>query len=326
MASDQQLLAEYIRHKSYRAVAEMFSLDEDGVRGRVGREIRKQEKAVKKDQSELEQLRHENALLKAMLEEREEDDLFGHTIGTPFVIDGDTIIAGDIHCNTVNRGFMRRPLDIGVQYLDRPRRFVVAGDLLNADAFGGYEPTYPSPSFAKEIAAARAFFELYLTVFDEIYVFPGNHDLRPTRKSHAAIDFHMVMKIISHEPRIKVSHIGHMLVNTPQGTYRVTHGSEYSVNQLVVAEGLAHKHRQHIISHHEHHASVGMDRYKNWILVNGGGLFDSDSLAYTKIEDNKKPNMANGFTMLKNGYPYLFTDKMTDWDFWLKREAKAVAA
>jgi hypothetical protein len=117
-----------------------------------------------------------------------------------------------------------------------------------------------------------------------------------------------------------------MLVNTSQGTYRVTHGSDYGINQLTVAEQMAHKYRQHIISHHEHHASVGMDRYKNWILVNGGGLFDSDSLAYTKIEDSKKANMANGFTMLLNGYPYLFTDKFTDWNFWLKGAKQGVKA
>lgn len=312
------------------AIGKQVGLSEQAVRGRLRRHDQKtpvnyspQITTINDTQSEVERLRAENEALKALLMEREEDDLFAHEIGTPLTVEGDLLIAGDIHCNTVNKGFMRRPLEIAKQYLKKPRRFIIAGDLLNADAFSGYEPTYPTPSFGKEIKAARAFFDLYLSVFDEIYVFPGNHDLRPVKRSHAAIDFHMVMKIISHEKRIKVSHIGHMLVNTHMGTYRVTHGSEYSVNQLVVAEQLAHKNRQHIISWHEHHTAVGLDRFKNWILVNGGGLFDSDGMAYTKIEDNKKPNMANGFVMLRNGYPYLFTDKFTDWDFWIdKKKAK----
>lgn len=323
--SIDDLLALKARGLSYAAIGTRTGLTSQAVRGRIRRAGGSN--IITDDVSEVEALRRENALLKAMLQEREEDELFGHVIGEPVTIEGDVVIAGDIHCNTVNKGFMRRPLDIGTQYLERPRRFIVAGDLLNADGFTSYEPTYPTPSFAKEIKAARAFFDMYLEVFDEIYVFPGNHDLRPTKKNHAAIDFDMVMKIISHEPRIKVNHIGHMLVNTAQGTYRVTHGSDYSVNQLVVAEQLAHKNRQHIVSHHEHHAAIGLDRFKNWILVNGGGLFDSSSMAYTQIEDSKKPNMANGFTMLRNGYPYLFTDKFTDWSFWLKdADAKARAA
>lgn len=49
MASDQQLLAEYIRHKDYKTVAAMFSLSVDGVRGRVGRAIRAQGKIIQDD-------------------------------------------------------------------------------------------------------------------------------------------------------------------------------------------------------------------------------------------------------------------------------------
>lgn len=270
-----------------------------------------------------EQLRAENEQLKAQLASRE-NSLFGHDLGTPWELEGDWLIAGDIHLNTINTEFMRRPMDIAMQYLKSPRRFLVAGDLLNADAFSGYDNVVPLPSFSTELKAARYWFDMYFQVFDEIWVIPGNHDFRPTKKTSTAIQFEDLMRMISHDPRIKVSHWGHAVIKSGQGDYRVTHGSEYSVNQLVVADQLALKYNQHIIGWHQHHHAIGLSRWKQHIVIDGGGLFDQSSMAYTQIEDNKKPLMANGFVMLKGGYPYLFNDHWTDWTFWLGEQASAV--
>lgn len=265
-------------------------------------------------------LEHKVAQLEARVLELEavhDDDVFGHDLGKPWRLDGDWLIAGDIHANTINRDFMQRPLDIAIKHLEHPRRFMIAGDFINGDAFSGYENVYPLPSFGNELKAARKFLDIYLEVFDEIWIFMGNHDLRVTRKTGTAIMPEDLIRMISHDPRVKVSHWGHAVIDTPQGEYRISHGSEYSVNQLVVAEQLALKHDQNIILWHEHHTALGLDRFKKRIIVNGGGLFDYNSMAYTQIEDNKKPRMANGFVMLKGGYPYVFNDHWTDWGFWL---------
>lgn len=255
--------------------------------------------------------------------ERKSDSVFGHDLGKPWRLDGDAIIAGDVHANTINLPIVQKLLAIAVKYLAHPRRFILAGDLMNADAFGGYENIFPLPSFGKELKAARAFLDMILTVFDEIWIVPGNHDFRVTKKTNNAIQFEDLMRMISNDPRIKVSHWGHMVIDTPKGEYRISHGSEYSVNQLVVAEQLALKHDQNVILWHEHHSAIGLDRFKRRIIVNGGGLFDADSMAYTQLEDNKKPRMANGFVLLRNGYPYVFNDFWTDWSFWLGDMAQA---
>ncbi len=269
--------------------------------------------------TELARLRAEIADLRSQLTEQEEEALYGHNLGRAWKLDGDWVIAGDIHLNTVNTEFMRRPLQIAMQHLEKPRRFLIAGDFLNADAWSGYESVYPLPSFGKELQAARAFLDLYLTVFDEIYVFMGNHDLRVTKRTHTAIMPEDLMRMISHDPRIKVSHWGHAVVDTPRGEYRITHGSDYSIQQLSVADQMAQKYAQNIILWHEHHSAIGLDRYKRHIVVNGGGLFDQESMAYTQIEDSKKARMANGFVMLRRGYPYVFNDYWTDWDFWVSK-------
>jgi len=269
--------------------------------------------------AENERLKAENAGLKAALEERSEEQEYLDSLDNVFEIEGDVVIAGDIHNDTVNKAFSQRPLQIGSEYLDKPRRFIAAGDFLSLESFSGYEPTYPTPAFWREVRSAAAFLELYLKTYDELFIIPGNHDLRATKKTHASLLMEHLVKIISHDPRIKVSNIGHMLLHTDNGTYRVTHGSEYSVNQLVVADQLAQKYRQHIIGWHKHHAAIGMDRFKRQIIIDGGGLFDASAIPYLKVEDNKKPNMVNGFVMIRRGYPYLFNDHFTDWDFWLSK-------
>jgi hypothetical protein len=310
MATDAQLFERRVYDKmKYAAIADEFGLNVDSVRSRVNRYMRVR----------IIELERENEVLKAR-----DSELFGHDLGKPWELEGDWIIAGDIHCNTVNTDFMRRPLEIATRYLKKPRRFMIAGDFLNQDAWSGYENVYPLPSFSKELQSARQFLDMYLKVFDEIWMFVGNHDLRITRKSGTAIQPEDMMRMISHDTRVKVSHWGHALLNTARGVYRISHGSEYSIQQLNVADQMAQKYGQHIVLWHEHHTALGMDRFKRHVILNGGGLFDQSSMAYTQIEDNKRPNMANGFVMIRNGYPYLFSDHFTDWQFWL-RDSEAIA-
>lgn len=255
------------------------------------------------------------------LETKQDDDLFGHDLGEPWQLDGDFIIVGDVHVSTTKWDFAQRPLQVAMKYLSHPRRLIIAGDMLNADSMSDYPMITPLPSFSTELKAARTFIDTYLTVFDEIWMFLGNHDRRVQKGTNNAIAPEDMLRLISHDERVKISHWGHCIVNTALGEYRVLHGSDYSINQLTVADQLAQKYQQHIISHHEHHAAVGFDKFKNHIVVNGGGLFDERSLAYVQLDDNKRPRMANGFVMLLRGYPYLFTNTATDWAFWLGNEA-----
>ena len=320
MLTDEQL--HYLRgtkgkETPYRAIASTTGLSTDSIRGRVSR-YRRQLLA------ENEGLKRENQRLRAELDAR--DDVFGNDLGKAWELAGDWIIAGDVHANTINREFMMRPLEIAERYLERPRRFLLAGDFFNADAFSDYDNLYPLPSFKTELQAARAFLELYQQVFDEVWIIPGNHDYRVTKKTGTAIQMEDLIRMVSHDPRIHVSHWGHAVIKTARGDYRVTHGSDFSVQQLNVADQLALKYDQHIIGWHQHHCAIGLSRWKRHIVIDGGGLFDQSSMAYTQIEDNKKPMMANGFVLLRNGYPYVFNDMWTDWSFWLDKAARKVAA
>ena len=67
---------------------------------------------------------------------------------------------------------------------------------------------------------------------------------------------------------------------------------------------------------------MGWDRFKRYVIVNNGGLFDQSQMTYAVIDDSKSANMQNGFTLLRNGHANLLSvEPFTDWSVWLKPKA-----
>lgn len=322
----------HLRNEGYtwQSIADAVGSTRDGVRNQWRRAQTGSAGNVIQDDgdnpllAEVSELRRQIALLRSELNEQEDERLYGHDLGKPWRFDGDAITVGDVHLNTTLMGLFGRLLSVARKHLPRPRRFIIAGDIINAEHFGGYPAITPLPSFSQEMRSARDFIELALTVFDEVDIIPGNHDRRVQKSTNNAISLEDLLRMMSHDTRVRISQWGHCVLSTVRGEYRITHGSEYSVNQLVVADQLAQKYGQHIISWHEHHCAIGMDRFKKYIIVNGGGLFDQSSMAYTQLDDNKKPRMANGFVLVRNGYPHLFSDVFTDWSLWIDEEADSL--
>lgn len=245
------------------------------------------------------------------------EHLFQIDLGNPWVFDdhANAVIVGDVQIPTTRYDWIQRVMAVGRQMLSKPRRLIVAGDLINADAFSGYESDEPTPGFSHEVQAGRAFFADMLTVFDEVYWFLGNHERRVGKKTRAAITAPMLLSLLTHDPRVHISKWGYCIIRNPHGPdWRITHARNYSVNALVVADTLAQKYQQHIIQHHEHHIGKTMDRFKRYVIINNGGLFDQSGMAYAVLDDSKSPNMANGFTVLRNGYAEVYgPDGFTDW-------------
>jgi len=127
-----------------------------------------------------------------------------------------------------------------------------------------------------------------------------------------------VVRQVHFAPKAVSSVYGWCNIETPTGLWRVTHPKNYGINQLSVAEALAQKHQCHVITHHEHHAAIGHDRYKRFVIVNNGALVDDRKLAYVQLDDSKSAGMAKAFTLLRNGHPHLLANSpMTDWTRWV---------
>ena len=125
--------------------------------------------------------------------------------------------------------------------------------------------------------------------------------------------------MIIQNPRIEVSNFGWMTVKTSTGIWRITHSRNYSVNAGTVGSELANKFQSNIISHHQHHANKGMDKYKRFCTIDNGTLADFSQFGYAVLDDSKSPNMANAFTLLKNGIGHLLWKHpaLTDWSMYI---------
>lgn len=242
-----------------------------------------------------------------------DNKLFEVNFGQPLSLIGDAIIAGDVHVPTTNYEFAKRIIRVakfwGIKIL------ILAGDIYNFDLFSKYPRQTVMISWAQEREAGKFLFKMFTDYFDEIYVVMGNHDRRMIKWADGHLDETDVFGLITTSPKVHVSNFGYCTIKSGSESWLVTHSTEYSVNQLTVADQLAQKYKSNIITHHEHHVAKGRDRYKSFTIINNGGLFAQEKMAYVQLDTSKKPNMANGFTALVNGCGHLYTpySSFTDW-------------
>lgn len=242
------------------------------------------------------------------------------SLGTPLSLAGDFVIVGDLHLPTIDHEFASLPGMVAKKHLPKgSRRLIIGGDVFNMDAFSAYPRVSRLSSWHEERDAARLLFSRWLEDFDELYVIMGNHDRRMQKWSAGELDETDIFGMIIQNPRITVSNFGWLVVNTDSGPWRVTHSRNYSVNAGTVGGELANKFQMHIISHHQHHANKGMDKYKRYCTIDNGCMADYSQFAYVNLDDSKMPNMMNAFTLLKHGAGNLLWKHkaLTDWSFWL---------
>lgn len=250
-------------------------------------------------------------------------NLFTHDFGQPLALSGDWMIVGDVQLPTTDYNFAMLPAAIAQKHLKKPRQLLICGDLMNMDAFSAYENQIGLPGFRQEVEAARALLLTWYKVFDRIVWVSGNHEARISKRSHGSILMQDLGMLVN--ARVETSEFDRVVIDTSSGKWTVPHGSDYSINQLTIADALVAKYRTHIILHHQHHCSIGFDRYKHNIIIDNGGLFNSWHMAYVQMTTSKKANMQNGFTMLRDGYPHLFSrEPFTDWDAWLGNRVKGL--
>lgn len=244
-------------------------------------------------------------------------DLYDWNLPSEWIFEWDDfMVVGDVQLPTTDYDFATLPALIGEKYLRKKRKLIIAGDFYNMDAWSKYPSIISTPTWEQERESARNLLTLYSQVFDEMYMISGNHERRILEKLDGQYDIQDVLAASIPSGKVKATVLDRCTVKTSQGKYTILHGDNYSRNALTNADVWSQKFQTHIISHHEHHAAIGMDKFDRYYLVNNGGLFDQKKMGYVQLKTNTCANMSQGFTMVKGGYPYLF-GKFTDWSRWI---------
>ena len=243
----------------------------------------------------------------------EKPDLFNIQLGAPMELDDDWIVINDVQCPSVDEDMAR--LVVPVAQSRGIRNLIINGDFINADWLSGYPVLVPHPTAEQEIKAAAWLLEDWLRYFDRIVIHAGNHEDRFLKIHVGNLDLGQLIKLMTDNQKVKWSNFDHCWINSLSGRWIIAHGRHYSVNQLVVAEQYANKFQSHVILGHQHHLAYGWDRWKHWMLVDNGGLFDQSKMAYVTMRASKMPNMKSGFTALVDGVPTLYGHwPVTNWE------------
>jgi hypothetical protein len=238
--------------------------------------------------------------------------LFNIILGQPLELTGDFVVVSDVQAPTVHLDFARLVMPTAQRY--GIREMILLGDFLNMDYASLYPIITPHPQGTSEIAAARYLIDEWLQYFTRIIWLPGNHEDRWLKLNRGNFEMKQLASMITKSDRVEVSNFDHCWIDTPRGRWFCCHGTNYSINQLVVADQLAQKYQAHVICGHQHHLAMGWDRYKHYMIVDNGGLFDADKMAYVSMRASKFAGMQIGFSLLKDGYPALFgPEPFTDW-------------
>ena len=238
------------------------------------------------------------------------------------------IVTGDIQLPTTSGTWVELMCAVADTNLPRRgRRLGSAGDLLNNDAFSAYEPETETPSLTQEVAAVDAFLNYCFEYFDFIDWTAGNHERRAQKRTGNVLNYDLFTRMVlgHNQHRVRTSKLGYAYLHTSRDRWFLAHPRGYRKDALLLANELAQKEQSNIVCFHEHHLGVSYDRFKRYILINAGGLFERKAMSYAVLDPSPMPHMQNGFVMMRNGYPHLLgPDGFTDWSMWLGDEAVEV--
>jgi predicted phosphodiesterase len=249
----------------------------------------------------------------------EKPHLFNINLGAPIAIEGSAVVLSDIQAPTTDLDMAR--LVIPTAQRHGIRRLIMNGDSLNVDWLSGYPVIVEQPRARQEIDSTAYLIEEWLRWFDEVIFLPGNHETRFLKANAGNLEMRNLLSLLTSDNRVVTSNYDHLTLKTEQGRWMICHGTSYSVNQLVVADQMAQKYQANIVMGHQHHAAIGWDRFKRWVIVDNGGLFSQKAMSYVTMRATKMANMQTGFVVLDRGYPTLYGPApMTDWDRILEDE------
>jgi len=233
---------------------------------------------------------------------------------------GDFIVVGDIHAPTTDWALAERMLAVAEHHLPAPRQLLIAGDLLNMDAISRFPDRTPPVPLRQELRAANKFILRMLTVFDNVYAFLGNHDVRLQYSLQGDITIRQFARLVTDAyESIVFSPYSDVYITSGGEQWYVPHQTSYRQNKLSVGDDLAARKWMNIITTHQHHSAVGRDKGNNATIVDCGGLHEPLQMGYAQLNPSTRPSMTKGFVLLKNGCASLLTPypTMTDWGVWL---------
>lgn len=215
------------------------------------------------------------------------------------------IVTCDWHIPHTSPEWMRRLRE--VQHDRKVPNLVINGDFLDEVQASTYVNVGPQATLKEELMIGSAVLNDLLDYFEKIYIVLGNHDLR-------------LLKMVGKEAEVMLSEgyakilFGHMIDNrlidtrvfisnlqwceTQDGRWLMTHPKSYSRGGSIVPVRIAQKYAKNVIGGHGHHLAMAYTDSGRNMGIDGGGMFNEDSMLYKQSMADVSPDFNNGFVLL----------------------------
>ncbi len=233
-------------------------------------------------------------------------------------LSGDIITISDVHVPFWHRGLFDKMYGIAKKF--KIPTLGINGDFLNLDSFSHWVTGFRGVEATEsEFESASYVLLKALEVFDKIYITQGNHEDRLMKILQGQVTAKRFFRMINDQigKRIIVDDYPFFDVGKD---YRVVHPQQYSGMGGRTPAKLADKLQKHIISGHNHHWGIQFSQNGKWMGIDQGMGGDPEMINYHAMSVTTNPEWQNGFTMIKDNFPYVFNLNMSDWKYWLGKK------
>jgi len=229
-------------------------------------------------------------------------------------VKGDALILGDLEIPDHDADVLVLAVKIAKKL--KIKRLILNGDLLALDGFSKFMPMLPrTQGTGSEIKVAERVCDALFRPFDEIDVLTGNHCRRPQWGTNGELT---LADLLAHAfQQAEITPFSRIHLTSGEAEWLVAHPDNYSRIPGAVAREVAEIEHKNVVCAHTHHLSLSIDKSGHYACMDGGHCRDPRRTLYKVAKVNRYPMWAAGFTVIKNGKPYLFSKDFTDWGFWL---------
>ena len=230
----------------------------------------------------------------------------------PITIESDNIaVTSDWHIPFTDEELVNRLLNVPKEY--GTRDLIIAGDFWDCDDYSKFTHLAPPACFEEECENVRGYLKRILRAFTNVYICRGNHEKRWIDMNAGKMGMEKLFYLAkphnisddTWEKRVHITTDDHiyLLQKDPAKGMQLwlsCHPKNYRQINLSVAKDLSAKHLCNVIIAHGHQWAQGYDRSGTYHLLDGGGMFDRNALAYQR-DTACNPMTRSGFYVLKEG-------------------------
>lgn len=228
------------------------------------------------------------------------------------------LVVGDFHCPYQNIDMLERSISICKAYFPDIKTAILGGDLFDFPSISKYDQVNPAPDPDEVIASAGDVLKFIGVHFGTVYTLLGNHDSRLSRKINRPLSHrYLIDSALGDDRPIGCKYIPSNSAYMTFGKYMIGHPSNYSGQGGKTPSEYAEKYHSNVITFHNHVTGSASSKSGEWIGIDAGHLTLPEKHLYQELSFTKFVNWSSGFVIIHNNFPYIFTEKWTDWNKWL---------